>query len=91
MVRHGVCAGGSADLTPSNNTWWSGSKDLTKTDWSGNYIRYGVREFGMSAINSGIALHGGFIPYSATFLVFSDYARNALRVAALMKLRNIFI
>jgi len=84
-------AGGSADLTPSNNTWWSGSKDLTKTDWSGNYIRYGVREFGMSAINSGIALHGGFIPYSATFLVFSDYARNALRVAALMKLRNIFI
>ena len=84
-------AGGSADLTPSNNTWWSGSKDLTKTDWSGNYIRYGVREFAMSAINSGIALHGGFIPYSATFLVFSDYARNALRVAALMKLRNIFI
>ncbi len=84
-------AGGSADLTPSNNTWWSGSKDLAKTDWSGNYIRYGVREFGMSAINSGIALHGGFIPYSATFLVFSDYARNALRVAALMKLRNIFI
>ncbi len=84
-------AGGSADLTPSNNTWWSGSKDLTKTDWSGNYIRYGVREFCMSEINSGIALHGGFIPYSATFLVFSDYARNALRVAALMKLRNIFI
>ena len=84
-------AGGSADLTPSNNTWWSGSKDLAKNDWSGNYIRYGVREFGMSAINSGIALHGGFIPYSATFLVFSDYARNALRVAALMKLRNIFI
>jgi transketolase len=84
-------AGGSADLTPSNNTWWSGSKDLVKTDWSGNYIRYGVREFGMSAINSGMALHGGFIPYSATFLVFSDYARNALRVAALMKLRSIFI
>lgn len=83
--------GGSADLTPSNNTWWSGSKDVTTTDSSGNYIRYGVREFGMSAINSGIALHGGFIPYSATFLVFSDYARNALRMAALMKLRNIFI
>ena len=83
--------GGSADLTPSNNTWWSGSKDVTTTDLSGNYIRYGVREFGMSAINSGIALHGGFIPYSATFLVFSDYARNALRMAALMKLRNIFI
>ena len=83
--------GGSADLTPSNNTWWSGSKDITTADFSGNYIRYGVREFGMSAINSGIALHGGFIPYSATFLVFSDYARNALRMAALMKLRNIFI
>ncbi len=83
--------GGSADLTPSNNTWWSGSKDVTTTDTSGNYIRYGVREFGMSAINSGIALHGGFIPYSATFLVFSDYSRNALRMAALMKLRNIFI
>jgi len=83
--------GGSADLTPSNNTWWSGSKDISTTDSSGNYIRYGVREFGMSAINSGIALHGGFIPYCATFLVFSDYARNALRVAALMKLRNIFI
>ena len=83
--------GGSADLTPSNNTWWSGSKDVTTADASGNYIRYGVREFGMSAINSGIALHGGFIPYSATFLVFSDYSRNALRMAALMKLRNIFI
>ena len=83
--------GGSADLTPSNNTWWSGSKDLSSNNGEGNYIRYGVREFGMSAINSGIALHGGFIPYSATFLVFSDYARNALRMAALMKLRNIFI
>jgi len=83
--------GGSADLTPSNNTWWSGSKDISSNDYSGNYIRYGVREFGMSAINSGIALHGGFIPYSATFLVFSDYARNALRMSALMGLRNIFI
>lgn len=83
--------GGSADLTPSNNTWWSGSKDISTNDYSGNYIRYGVREFGMSAINSGIALHGGFIPYSATFLVFSDYARNALRMSALMGLRNIFI
>ncbi|MBT8123381.1 MAG: transketolase [Gammaproteobacteria bacterium] len=83
--------GGSADLTPSNNTWWSGSKDVTTADASGNYIRYGVREFGMSAINSGIALHGGFIPYSATFLVFSDYSRNALRMAALMKLRNILV
>ena len=83
--------GGSADLTPSNNTWWSGSKDVNSADSTGNYIRYGVREFGMSAINSGIALHGGFIPYCATFLVFSDYARNALRMSALMKLRNIFI
>ena len=83
--------GGSADLTPSNNTWWSGSKDICNNDASGNYIRYGVREFGMAAINSGIALHGGFIPYSATFLVFSDYARNALRMSALMHLRNIFI
>jgi len=83
--------GGSADLTPSNNTWWSGSKDISTGDASGNYIRYGVREFGMAAINSGIALHGGFIPYSATFLVFSDYSRNALRMSALMKLRNIFI
>ncbi len=83
--------GGSADLTPSNNTWWSGSKDISAGDTSGNYIRYGVREFGMSAINSGIALHGGFIPYSATFLVFSDYSRNALRMAALMRLKNIFV
>ncbi len=83
--------GGSADLTGSNNTWWSGSKAVDVKDSSGNYIYYGVREFGMSAINSGIALHGGFIPYSATFLVFSEYARNALRMAALMKLRNIFI
>ena len=83
--------GGSADLTGSNNTWWSGSKKLVAEDGTGNYIYYGVREFGMSAINSGITLHGGFIPYSATFLVFSDYARNALRVAALMRLRNIFV
>ena len=83
--------GGSADLTPSNNTWWSGSKDISNDDASGNYIRYGVREFGMAAINSGIALHGGFIPYSATFLVFSDYSRNALRMSALMGLRNIFV
>jgi transketolase len=83
--------GGSADLTGSNNTWWSGSKEISATDSAGNYIYYGVREFGMSAVNSGIALHGGFIPYSATFLVFSDYARNALRMAALMGLRSIFI
>ena len=83
--------GGSADLTPSNNTWWSGSKDISTSDASGNYIRYGVREFGMAAINSGMALHGGFIPYSATFLVFSDYSRNALRMSALMGIRNIFV
>lgn len=83
--------GGSADLTGSNNTWWTGSKKISNTDCMGNYIYYGVREFGMSAINSGIALHGGFIPYSATFLVFSEYARNALRMAALMGIQNIFI
>ena len=83
--------GGSADLTGSNNTWWSGSKAVSAKDSSGNYIYYGVREFGMSAINSGIALHGGFIPYGATFLIFSEYARNSLRMAALMGVRNIFI
>lgn len=83
--------GGSADLTGSNNTWWSGSAAVSAAHDPGNYIYYGVREFGMSAINSGIALHGGFIPYGATFLVFSEYARNALRMAALMGLRNIFI
>ncbi len=83
--------GGSADLTGSNNTWWSGSRKLAAEDGTGNYVYYGVREFGMSAVNSGIALHGGFIPYSATFLVFSDYARNALRVAALMGVRNVFV
>ncbi len=83
--------GGSADLTGSNNTWWTGSKEISNKDSTGNYIYYGVREFGMSAINSGIALHGGFIPYSATFLVFSEYARNALRMAALMGIQNIFI
>ena len=83
--------GGSADLTGSNNTWWSGSKKISSANGSGNYIYYGVREFGMSAINTGIALHGGFIPYSATFLVFSEYARNALRMAALMEVQNIFI
>lgn len=83
--------GGSADLAGSNLTIWSGSKTNTADTPDGNYIYYGVREFGMSAINSGIALYGGFIPYGATFLIFSDYARNALRMAALMKQRNIFI
>ena len=75
--------GGSADLTGSNNTWWSGSKGLSAEDPSGNYIYYGVREFGMSAIMNGMALYGGFIPYSGTFLTFSDYARNAVRMAAM--------
>ncbi|SHI71582.1 transketolase [Cycloclasticus pugetii] len=83
--------GGSADLTGSNLTKWSGCTDVDGTNANGNYLHYGVREFGMSAIQNGIALHGGFIPYGATFLTFSDYARNAVRMAALMKLRNIFV
>ncbi|MDX2423927.1 MAG: transketolase [Amphritea sp.] len=83
--------GGSADLAGSNLTLWSGCKGITKDDASGNYMFYGVREFGMSAIMNGIALHGGFIPYGATFLVFMDYARNALRMAALMKIRAIHV
>ncbi|PMN21209.1 transketolase [Vibrio splendidus] len=81
--------GGSADLAPSNLTMWSGSKSLEATDFSGNYIHYGVREFGMTAIMNGIALHGGFVPYGATFLMFMEYARNAMRMAALMKIQNI--
>ncbi|MFC5080052.1 Transketolase 1 [Vibrio thalassae] len=81
--------GGSADLAPSNLTMWSGSKSLTADDASGNYIHYGVREFGMTAIMNGIALHGGFVPYGATFLMFMEYARNAMRMAALMKVQNI--
>ncbi len=83
--------GGSADLAGSNLTIWSGSKRIDGKSGAGNYIYYGVREFAMCAINNGIAIHGGFIPYAATFLIFSDYARNALRMAALMKQRNIFI
>ncbi|WBA56385.1 transketolase [Providencia sp. 21OH12SH02B-Prov] len=82
--------GGSADLAPSNLTMWSGSKPLNE-DKAGNYIHYGVREFGMSAIMNGIALHGGFVPYGATFLMFVEYARNAVRMAALMKVRSIFV
>ncbi|PKF77640.1 transketolase [Vibrio sp. vnigr-6D03] len=81
--------GGSADLAPSNLTMWSGSQSLTAEDASGNYIHYGVREFGMTAIMNGIALHGGFVPYGATFLMFMEYARNAMRMAALMKVQNI--
>ncbi len=83
--------GGSADLAGSNLTLWSGSKGLTAEDASGNYVFYGVREFGMSAIMNGIALHRGFIPYGATFLMFVEYARNAVRMAALMKQRSIFV
>ena len=82
--------GGSADLAGSNLTLWSGSRPVGKTG-GGNYLFYGVREFGMSAIMNGLALHGGFIPYGGTFLTFSDYARNALRMAALMKLRAIWV
>jgi len=83
--------GGSADLTGSNNTNWSGSKTISNTVMDGNYISYGVREFGMAAMMNGMALHGGFIPYGGTFLMFSEYARNALRMAALMKLRTIYV
>ncbi|MEZ8043478.1 transketolase [Vibrio sp. 10N.237.312.C02] len=83
--------GGSADLTPSNLTNWSGSKAITAQDASGNYLSYGVREFAMSAMMNGVALHGGFIPYGGTFLMFMEYARNALRMAALMKQRSIFV
>ncbi|MCH9756190.1 MAG: transketolase [Gammaproteobacteria bacterium] len=83
--------GGSADLTGSNNTNWSGSQALSKIVWDGNYLHYGVREFGMSAMMNGMALHGGVIPYGGTFLVFSDYARAALRLAALMKIRVVFV
>jgi transketolase len=88
--------GGSADLTPSNNTFWDGSVSINSdhgkaADFSGNYLSYGVREFGMSAIMNGVTLHGGFIPYGATFLMFSEYARNALRMAALMKIQTIFV
>jgi transketolase len=82
--------GGSADLTGSNLTNWSSCKPVRGDQW-GNYINYGVREFGMSAIMNGIALHGGYIPFGGTFLTFSDYSRNAIRMAALMKLRSIFV
>jgi transketolase len=82
--------GGSADLAGSNLTLWSGAKGVSRES-GGNYVYYGVREFGMAAIANGASLHGGLIPYTATFLIFSDYARNALRMAALMKLRQIFV
>jgi transketolase len=76
--------GGSADLAHSNLTLWKGSKSVNSDDANANYVYYGVREFGMSAIANGMALHGGFLPYDATFLVFSDYSRNALRMSALI-------
>ena len=82
--------GGSADLAGSNLTLWKGSQGISRSS-GGNYVYYGVREFGMTAIANGLALHGGLIPYTATFLVFSDYARNAIRMAALMKLRQIMV
>jgi len=83
--------GGSADLTGSNCTAWSTAKILSKEDFTGNYIEYGVREFAMSAITNGLALHGSVIPFSGTFLVFSDYARNAVRLSALMQARVIYV
>jgi transketolase len=83
--------GGSADLSGSNQTLWSGSKPVSRDVREGNYLHYGVREFGMAAIMNGIALHGGIIPYAGTFLVFSDYARNAMRLSALMGVRVIYV
>jgi len=83
--------GGSADLAHSNLTLWKGSRSVTSDDASANYVHYGVREFGMSAISNGLALHGGFLPYDATFLVFSDYSRNALRMSALIPTRCIHV
>jgi len=83
--------GGSADLAGSNGTLWPGSRPVSAAGGDGNYIYFGVREFAMSAVSSGLALHGGLIPYAATFLTFSDYARNAVRMAALMKQRVLFI
>jgi len=83
--------GGSADLAHSNLTLWKGSKSVTSDDANANYVHYGVREFGMSAIANGLALHGCFIPYDATFLVFSDYSRNALRMSALIPTRAIHV
>jgi transketolase len=83
--------GGSADLSESNLTHWKGCSTATPATPAGNYFNYGVREFAMTAIMSGIALHGGFLPYGGTFLVFSDYARNAIRMAALMGLRTVYV
>jgi transketolase len=87
----GEILGGSADLTPSNNTMFKGARTITPEDASGNYLHYGVREFGMTAVMNGIALHGGFLCYGGTFLVFSDYARNAIRLACLMSARTVLV
>ena len=83
--------GGSADLTPSNNTQFKTAVTITPEDFKGNYLHYGVREFGMTAALNGVALHGGFIPYGGTFLTFSDYARNAVRLACLMNTHTILV
>src|SRR4029077_9600545 len=83
--------GGSADLTGSNNTLAKGVKVLTPGDFSGSYLHYGVREFGMTAMMNGMSLHGGLVPFGGTFLTFSDYARNAVRLAALMRQRVILV
>ena len=83
--------GGSADLTGSNNTKTSATKPFTKNDYSGRYIYYGIREFGMSAAMNGMALHGGVVPYGGTFLIFSDYARNAIRLSALQQVQVVYV
>ena len=83
--------GGSADLTGSNNTNWDGTHEIQRDDFSGNYINYGVREFAMTGIMNGLILHGGVKPYSGTFLTFLDYARNAVRMAALMEIPTILV
>ena len=83
--------GGSADLAPSNLTFWKGAKAITPDDASGNYLHYGVREFGMGAVMNGIGLHGGFVPYGATFLIFMEYMRNSVRMAALMGQQAIYV
>ncbi len=83
--------GGSADLSPSNLTQWKGVQDFNPATGEGTYLRFGVREFGMAAVLNGLALHGGYLPYGATFLMFMEYARNALRMAALMGLRNVYV
>ncbi|MDR5907886.1 transketolase, partial [Halomonas qiaohouensis] len=83
--------GGSADLAPSNLTFWSGAKAIAKDAPGGNYLHYGVREFGMGAIMNGIAVHGGFVPYGATFLTFMEYMHNAVRMAAIMNQQAIYV